>query len=182
MINAPEESAITMRNNGNPDCPEVNWCLWSSINYPQWPSVDTSESYIGNQQAKSPILLFSCRIYNRTLVNQMKDQRSSEILGVSQALKPPLEESTEAKMQSYRIYLYLMTLSQGQTIDVDTQNAVSCWHWLNNQKWKFGLCNLLSDSNTNVNSAFNRGVSLFYWYCLEAPHNMVCPLLCKVSV
>ena len=34
---------------------------------------------------------------------------------------------------------------------------------------------LLSDSNTNANSTFNRRVSLFYQYPLEASHHMVCP-------
>ena len=37
------------------------------------------------------------------------------------------------------------------------------------------LCDLLSDSNTNVNSMINRRVSLFYRYPLEASHHMVCP-------
>ena len=44
---------------------------------------------------------------------------------------------------------------------------------------------LLSDSNTNVNSTFNRRVSLFYRYPLEASHHMVCPCtlygVCVVS-
>ena len=52
---------------------------------------------------------------------------------------------------------------------------VSWRHWLNNQNQKFGLSNLLSDSNTNVNSTFNKRVSLFYRYPLEASHHMVCP-------
>ena len=34
---------------------------------------------------------------------------------------------------------------------------------------------VLSDSNTNVNSTFNRRVSLFYLYPLEASHHMACP-------
>ena len=33
---------------------------------------------------------------------------------------------------------------------------------------------LLSDSNTNVSSTFNRRVSLFYRYPLEASSHMVC--------
>ena len=78
-------------------------------------------------------------------------------------------------MQSCRRYLYLTILSQGRTIDVGVWNAVSRRHWLNNQKRKFGLSNLLSDSNTNVNSMFNRRVSLFYRYPLKAFRHMVCP-------
>ena len=46
---------------------------------------------------------------------------------------------------------------------------------LNNRKREFGLSNLLSDSNTNVNSMINRRVSLFYRYPLKAFHHMVCP-------
>ena len=34
---------------------------------------------------------------------------------------------------------------------------------------------VLSDSNTNVNSMIKRRVSLFYRYPLEASHHMVCP-------
>ena len=34
---------------------------------------------------------------------------------------------------------------------------------------------VLSDSNTSVNSMINRRVSLFYRYPLEASHHMVCP-------
>ena len=91
-------------------------------------------------------------------------------------------------MQSCRRYLYLTILSQGRTIDVGVRNAVSRRHWLNNRKRKFGLSNLLSDPNTNVNSMINRRVSLFYRYLLEASHHMVCPCtlylvgcLCSVS-
>ena len=39
---------------------------------------------------------------------------------------------------------------------------------------------MLSDSNTNVNSMFNRRVSLFYLYPLEASHHMVCPCTCTL--
>ena len=38
-----------------------------------------------------------------------------------------------------------------------------------------GTCNLLSDSNSNVNSMINTRVSLFYRYLLEASHHIVCP-------
>ena len=34
---------------------------------------------------------------------------------------------------------------------------------------------MLSDSNTNINSMINRRVSLFYRYPLKAFHHMVCP-------
>ena len=41
-------------------------------------------------------------------------------------------------------------------------------------KTKAWAHNLLSDSNTNVNSMINRRVSLFYRYPLEASHHIVC--------
>ena len=40
---------------------------------------------------------------------------------------------------------------------------------------------VLSDSNTNVNSMINRRVSLFYRYPLKAFHHMVCPCVGRIK-
>ena len=53
-----------------------------------------------------------------------EDQRSNEILQVSQALKTTVGGINGGQMQSCQRYLYLTILSQGRTIDVGVRNAV----------------------------------------------------------
>ena len=57
-------------------------------------------------------------------------------------------------------------------------DAASWRHWLNNWKQKLGLCNLLSDSDTSVNSMINRRAGLFYQLLFESipPSGVKCLL------